>query len=166
MLKVRHSASHVQLHYHCDLSELRGVSVPFPSTEGLIDHKQIQYTKRILDSIQRGLLLEVGPMGIYGFRQDKCNVFVSTSNPAEIQNPVPKKLVQNCKELLFSFDKYKKGKNTLLLRTEPQKNFYFVYFVKNVLWNSAIKHSLLQKLAPKTPMSNNHTFLTFLTSTK
>ncbi|XP_036431658.1 interferon regulatory factor 7 isoform X1 [Colossoma macropomum] len=108
MLKVRRSAPVVQLHYHCHLSELRGESIPFPSTESLIDHKQVQYTKRILDNIQRGLLLEVTPMGIYGFRQDKCNVFVSTSDPAEIQNPEPKKLLQNCRELLFSFDKYTK----------------------------------------------------------
>ncbi|TSK45872.1 Interferon regulatory factor 3 [Bagarius yarrelli] len=46
--------------------------------------------------------------GIYGYRQDKCIVFVSTSNPAEIQKPEPRKLRQNQSELLFSFDKYKK----------------------------------------------------------
>lgn len=110
MCKVQCSGSLIQLHSHCDQSELRGVSVPFPSTEELTDQIQVQYTKRLLDNIKRGLLLEVCPSGIYGFRQDKCNVFVSTCDPAEIQNPEPRKLLQNQNELLFSFDKYKKGK--------------------------------------------------------
>lgn len=112
MLKVQCVGPRIQLHSQCDQSELRGVSVPFPSTEELIDHKQIQYTKRLLDNIKRGLLLEVFPSGIYGFRQDKCNVFISTCDPAEIQNPEPRKLLQNQNELLFSFDKYKKGRRT------------------------------------------------------
>ncbi|MCI4381661.1 hypothetical protein PGIGA_G00254650 [Pangasianodon gigas] len=108
MLKVQCIGPHIQLHSQCDESELRGMSVPFPSTEALTDHKQVQYTKRLLDNIKRGLLLEVCSAGIYGFRQDKCNVFVSTCDPAEIQNPEPRKLPQNQNELLFSFDKYKK----------------------------------------------------------
>ncbi|XP_062847036.1 interferon regulatory factor 7 [Trichomycterus rosablanca] len=99
----------VQLHSQCDPSDLRGQSVPFPGTEKLSDQKQIQYTNRILDNIKRGLQLEVCQDGIFGYRQDKCNVFVSTRDPAEIPNqPEPKKLPQNQKELLFSFDKYKK----------------------------------------------------------
>lgn len=111
-MKVQCTGPHIQLHSQCDQSELRGISVPFPSTADLTDHKQVQYTKRLLDNIKRGLLLEVCPSGIYGFRQDKCNVFVSTSDPAEIQNPEPRKLLQNQNELLFSFDKYKKGRRT------------------------------------------------------
>ncbi|KAG9281146.1 interferon regulatory factor 7 isoform X1 [Astyanax mexicanus] len=107
-LKVQSSAQSVQLHYHCDPSQLSGQSILFPCTEGLTDQIQVEYTKRLLDSIQRGLLLEVCPTGIYGLRQDKCNVFFSTRDPAEIQNPEPKKLPQNCKELLFSFEKYTK----------------------------------------------------------
>lgn len=100
----------VQLHSQCDPSELMGQSVPFPGIENLSDQKQILYTTRILDYIKRGVLLEVGPEGIFGYRQDKCNVFFSTRDPAQIQNqPMPKKLPQNRKELLFSFDKYKKG---------------------------------------------------------
>ncbi|KAK1789342.1 hypothetical protein P4O66_015283, partial [Electrophorus voltai] len=106
VLRERRLAPCIQLHYQCDQSELRGESVPFPSTECLVDHKQIQYTKRILDSIQRGLLLDVNLLGIHGFRQDKCSVFVSTADPAEVQRPELRKLPQNCKELLFSFEKY------------------------------------------------------------
>ncbi|KAK3526615.1 hypothetical protein QTP70_030754 [Hemibagrus guttatus] len=108
MLKRKVVGPHVQLHSQCDQSELRGISVPFPSTEELTDHKQVYYTKRILHSINRGLLLEVCSSGIYGYRQDKCNVFVSTCDPAEIQNPEPRKLHQNQNELIFSFDKYRK----------------------------------------------------------
>ncbi|KAA0724228.1 Interferon regulatory factor 3 [Triplophysa tibetana] len=93
----------VQFHYQCNPSEVRGHPIPFPSIEKLIDHKQIQYTQRLLDSIQRGLLLEVTHDGIYGFRQDMCNVFVCTSDPSEIQNPEPQKLRQNTSEQLFSF---------------------------------------------------------------
>lgn len=111
-MKVQCEGPHIQLHSQCDLTELRGVSVPFPSTGELTDHKQVQYTKRLLDNIKRGLLLEVCSSGIYGFRQDRCNVFVSTCDPAEIQNPEPRKLLQNQNELLFSFEKYKKGGKT------------------------------------------------------
>ncbi|XP_053497551.1 interferon regulatory factor 7 [Ictalurus furcatus] len=108
MMKMHCVGPHIQLHSQCDQSELRGTSVPFPSTEQLTDHKQVQYTKRLLDNIKRGLLLEVCSSGIYGYRQDKCNVFLSTCDPAEIQNPEPRKLLQNQSELLFSFEKYKK----------------------------------------------------------
>lgn len=111
VLKTRLCSSLVQFYYQCDPSELRGEPIRFPTTEGLIDHKQIQFTKRILDSIQRGLQLEVNQYGIYGFRQDKCKVFVSTSDPSEIQNPEPRKLHQNSREQLFSFDKYIRGIN-------------------------------------------------------
>ncbi|XP_026095177.1 interferon regulatory factor 7-like [Carassius auratus] len=106
VLKTRLCSPLVQFHYQCDPSELRGEPIRFPSTEGLIDQKQIQFTKRILDSIQRGLQLEVNQYGIYGFRQDQCKVFVSTSEPSEIQNPEPRKLHQNTREQLLSFDKY------------------------------------------------------------
>lgn len=116
MLKRKVVGPHIQLHSQCDQSELRGVSVPFPSTEELADHKQVYYTKRILDSINRGLLLEVCSSGIYGYRQDKCNVFVSTRDPAEIQNPEPRKLHQNQNELIFSFDKYRKGRRQVETR--------------------------------------------------
>ncbi|XP_073687877.1 interferon regulatory factor 7 [Garra rufa] len=106
VLKTRLCTQLIQFHYQCDPTQLRGHPISFPSTENLIDQRQILFTKRILDSIQRGLLLEVNQYGIYGFRQDKCKVFVSTSNPSEIQNPEPRKLHQNTRELLFSFDKY------------------------------------------------------------
>ncbi|XP_051545530.1 interferon regulatory factor 7 isoform X2 [Myxocyprinus asiaticus] len=106
VLKTRLSSSLVQFYYQCDPSELRGAPIRFPNTDSLIDLKQVQYTKRILESIQRGLQLEICQYGIYGFRQDKCNVFVSTSDPNKIQNPEPKKLHQNFREQLLSFEKY------------------------------------------------------------
>ncbi|NP_956971.2 interferon regulatory factor 7 isoform 1 [Danio rerio] len=106
VLKTRLCSSLIHFFYQCDPSELRGEQIRFPTTDCLIDVKQIQYTKRILDSIQRGLQLEVNQYGIYGFRQDKCKVFVSTSDPCEIQKPEPRKLQQNSKEQLLSFDKY------------------------------------------------------------
>ncbi|KAG1931201.1 interferon regulatory factor [Pimephales promelas] len=111
VLKTRLSSPLVQFHYQCDPSELSGTPIRFPTTEGLVDHMQIHFTKRILDSIQRGLQLEVNQSGIYGFRQDKCKVFVSTSDPSEIHNPEPRKLHQNTRELLLSFDKFVKGIN-------------------------------------------------------
>ncbi|XP_051548550.1 interferon regulatory factor 3-like isoform X3 [Myxocyprinus asiaticus] len=106
VLKTRLCSPLVQFYYQCDPSELRGATIRFPNTEGLIDYKQVQYTKCILDSIQRGLQLEICQNGIYGFRQDNCNVFVSTCGPSEIQNPEPRKLRQNFKEELLSFEKY------------------------------------------------------------
>ncbi|XP_052452897.1 interferon regulatory factor 3 isoform X1 [Carassius gibelio] len=108
VLKTRLCSPLINFHYQCNPSELRGVPICFPSTEGLIDQRQIQLTNRILDSIQRGLQLEVNQCGIFGLRQDQCNVFVSTSDPSEIQNPQPRKLHQNTRELLLSFEKYLK----------------------------------------------------------
>ncbi|XP_030645777.1 interferon regulatory factor 7 [Chanos chanos] len=108
MFKATLSNPLVQFHYRCDPLELRGQSVCFPSTHNLKDLKQIYYTNCILNSIQRGLLLEVDQSGIYGFRQDRCNVFASTRDPADIQNPEPWKLQQNFKVQLLSFEKYLK----------------------------------------------------------
>ncbi|XP_065148317.1 interferon regulatory factor 3-like isoform X2 [Paramisgurnus dabryanus] len=98
----------VHFHYQCDPSELKGFPICFPSTAtaNLIDSVQIKLTERILDSIQRGLQLEITPSGIYGFRQDRCIVYVSTKDPSEIQNPEPRKLQREFKEELFSFEKY------------------------------------------------------------
>ncbi|CAB1323054.1 unnamed protein product [Coregonus sp. 'balchen'] len=55
---------------------------------------RIEYTNRILGSVQRGLLLEIRNTGIYGYRQDKCHVFSSTSDPREA-HPEPRKMPQN-----------------------------------------------------------------------
>nr|XP_055048626.1 interferon regulatory factor 3-like isoform X1 [Misgurnus anguillicaudatus] len=96
----------VHFHYRCDPTELKGWPICFPSTENLVDRVQIKLTEKILDSIERGLQLEITPKGIYGFRQDMCIVYVSTRDPSEIQNPEPRKLHQNFKEQLFSFEKY------------------------------------------------------------
>ncbi|XP_041965592.1 interferon regulatory factor 7 [Alosa sapidissima] len=109
VLKTRVSAPVVQLHHQHEIGNLSGQAVCFPSTEGLLDHKQIMYTNRLLESIQMGLLLEVNHTGIYGTRQDiPCKVFVSTSNPAESQAEEPRKLVKNEREPLLSFEKFGK----------------------------------------------------------
>ncbi|XP_028814018.1 interferon regulatory factor 7 isoform X2 [Denticeps clupeoides] len=106
MLKTRVSSQFVQLHFNSEMPNFNGQSLSFPTTEGLLDHKQVKYTKRILNSIQRGLLLEVCHTGIYGFRQDKCNVFASTSDPTELQGAEPRKLDPNCRVQLLSYEKY------------------------------------------------------------
>lgn len=70
---------------------------------------QIDYTNRILNSIQRGLLLEVRETGIYAWRQDRCHVFASTSDP-NVAQPDPRKLPQNTVVELLSFEKYVNGR--------------------------------------------------------
>ncbi|XP_035645527.1 interferon regulatory factor 7 [Oncorhynchus keta] len=105
MLKTQVSGPMVQLHYQCDVPEPNAQTLCFPSTDGLLDHKQIEYTNCILGSVQRGLLLEVRNTGIYGYRQDKCHVFSSTSDPREA-HPEPRKMPQNEMVQLLSFDKY------------------------------------------------------------
>lgn len=70
---------------------------------------QIEYTNRILGSIQKGLLLEVQETGIYAWRQDRCHVFASTSDP-NVAEPDPKKLPQNAMVELLSFQKYVHGR--------------------------------------------------------
>ncbi|XP_073720666.1 interferon regulatory factor 3-like isoform X2 [Misgurnus anguillicaudatus] len=100
------NSSLVHFHYRCDPTELKGFPLRFPSTENLVDHVQIELTERILESIERGLQLEITPDGIYGFRQDSCIVYVSTRDPSEIQNPEPRKLQRKFREQLFSFEKY------------------------------------------------------------
>uniref|UniRef100_A0A4W5PL33 Interferon regulatory factor 7 n=1 Tax=Hucho hucho TaxID=62062 RepID=A0A4W5PL33_9TELE len=110
MLKTQVSGPRVQLHYQCDVPEPNAQTLCFPSTDGLLDHKQIEYTNRILGSVQRGLLLEVRNTGIYGYRQDKCHVFSSTSDPREA-HPEPRKMPQN--EMFGSLD-YTKTMKTLI----------------------------------------------------
>ncbi|XP_028264353.1 interferon regulatory factor 7 [Parambassis ranga] len=105
MLKLTLSANRLQLHYHHEAPEFNAYHICFPSTEGLLDHKQIDYTNRILSSIQKGLLLEVRDTGIYAWRQDRCHVFASTSDPS-VAHPNPTKLPQNTTVELLNFDKY------------------------------------------------------------
>ncbi|XP_055795930.1 interferon regulatory factor 3-like [Salvelinus fontinalis] len=106
MRKTQVSGPRVQLHYQCNALEPNTQPLCFPSTYGLPDHKQIEYTNRILGSVQRGLLLEVQNTGIYGYRQDKCHVFSSTSDPREA-HPEPRKMPQNEMVQLLSFQQYK-----------------------------------------------------------
>ncbi|XP_048861125.1 interferon regulatory factor 7 isoform X2 [Brienomyrus brachyistius] len=96
----------VQLHFRCEDQTLRAQSICLPSTERILDRHQAHYTDRILNSIERGLLLEVRSTGIYGLRQDRCHVFACTGNPAEIPNPQPNKLPQNSEVELLSFEKF------------------------------------------------------------
>ncbi|CAB1313689.1 unnamed protein product [Coregonus sp. 'balchen'] len=105
MLKTQVSCPRVQLHYQCDALEPNTQPLCFPSTDGLPDHKQIEYTNHILESVQRGLLLEVRNTGIYGYRQDKCHVFSSTSDPREA-HPEPRKMPHNEMVQLLSFQQY------------------------------------------------------------
>ncbi|KAK7891579.1 hypothetical protein WMY93_023542 [Mugilogobius chulae] len=106
MLKTTVSCQFLQLHYP---QETRGHDIQdaicFPSTDGLKDHKQIEFTNRILNSIQRGLLLQVDDTGIYGYRQDRCHVFTSTSD-SDVAHPNPQKLPLDTKVQLLSFENY------------------------------------------------------------
>ncbi|XP_074488361.1 interferon regulatory factor 7 [Sebastes fasciatus] len=105
MLKTTYTTALLQLHYHQEAPELNAHHLCFPSTDGLLDQKQIEYTNRILNSIQRGLLLEVRETGIYAWRQDRCHVFASTSDPS-LAHPDPTKLPQNTMVELLSFENY------------------------------------------------------------
>ncbi|XP_047451835.1 interferon regulatory factor 7 [Mugil cephalus] len=105
MLKTTLTAQRLQLHYHEEAPEFGAYHLCFPPTDGLLDHKQIDYTNRILNSIQRGLLLEVRDTGIYAWRHDRCHVFVSTSDPS-VAHPNPTKLPQNTMVEILSFEKY------------------------------------------------------------
>ncbi|XP_036962442.1 interferon regulatory factor 7 isoform X2 [Acanthopagrus latus] len=105
MLKVTYHTARLQLHYLHEALELEAHHICFPSTESLLDHKQIDFTNRILNSIQKGLLLEVRETGIYACRQDRCHVFASTSDPS-VAHPDPRKLPQNTMVELLNFEKY------------------------------------------------------------
>lgn len=116
MLRTTVSSPRVQLHYQAEDPALQAYPVCFPGTELLLDHKQIEYTQRILGSIQRGLQLEVRPTGVYGVRQDKCHVFASTSTSPEgyHAHPHPTKLPQKEEVELLNFEKYMSGKELLV----------------------------------------------------
>ncbi|XP_054632563.1 interferon regulatory factor 7 isoform X2 [Dunckerocampus dactyliophorus] len=106
MLKMTVNTASLQLHHlHLHQAPEDYFPLRFPTTEGLLDHKQIQYTNSILNSIQRGLLLEVLESGIYATRQDSCRVFASTDNPS-MALAQPRKLPQNTMVELFSFQKF------------------------------------------------------------
>ncbi|XP_057692204.1 interferon regulatory factor 7 isoform X4 [Corythoichthys intestinalis] len=103
MLKTIVNTARLQLHYPQQATENNFYSLCFPTTEGLLDHKQIEYTNRILNSIQRGLLLEVHESGIYGIRQDTCRVFASTDIPSMAP---ARKLPKNTIVELFNVQKF------------------------------------------------------------
>ncbi|XP_068458423.1 interferon regulatory factor 7 isoform X2 [Clinocottus analis] len=105
MLKITLNTALLQLHYLQEASDLNGHNICFPSTDSLLDHKQVEYTNRILNSIERGLCLEVRDTGIYAWRQDRCHVFASTSDPS-VADPDPRKLPQNTMVELLNFGKY------------------------------------------------------------
>ncbi|KAM9754942.1 interferon regulatory factor 7 [Menidia menidia] len=105
VLKRTLTANLLQLHYNHEVPDFSGHKICFPTTADLLDHKQIEYTNRILNSIQRGLFLEVRDTGIYAWRQDRCHVFASTSDPS-VAHPNPQKLPQNTMVELLSFEKY------------------------------------------------------------
>ncbi|XP_049430514.1 interferon regulatory factor 7 isoform X1 [Epinephelus fuscoguttatus] len=105
MLKTTLSTALLQLHYQQEAPELNAHRLCFPSTDSLLDQKQVEYTNRILSSIQRGLFLRVQETGIYAWRQDRCHVFASTSDPS-VAHPAPAKLPQNTMVELLSFEKY------------------------------------------------------------
>ncbi|XP_008310565.2 interferon regulatory factor 7 isoform X1 [Cynoglossus semilaevis] len=108
MLKTTVRTSRLQLHYqHQDPNLNDTYHLCFPTTDGLLDHKQIDFTNKILSSIQRGLLLEVQETGIYAWRQDRCHVFASTSDPS-VAHPNPRKLPQNTVEELLNFETFVK----------------------------------------------------------
>ncbi|CAM9300918.1 unnamed protein product, partial [Lampetra planeri] len=105
MLKLTLNTTRFQLHFHHEDPELNAHCLCFPTTEGLLDHKQIEFTNRILTKIQRGVLLEVRDTGIYALRQDSCRVFANTGDPC-VPHPEPRKLPQNTMVELLSFEKY------------------------------------------------------------
>lgn len=135
MLKTTVRVKRLQLHYHSEAPELEAHHhICFPPTDGLLDHKQvgggggvwtipllvsvifkfcpyssqIDYTNRILNSIQKGLLLEVRETGVYATRQDRCHVYASTSDPSRAHLE-PSKLPHNDMVELLSFAKYVHG---------------------------------------------------------
>lgn len=114
---------------------------------------QIDYTNRILKSIQNGLLLEVRETGIYALRQDRCHVFASTSDPS-VAHPDPRKLPQNTLVELLSFEKYVNGKCGSLAHLCEQ-NYYllivllllhFIFTQKFALWNKCFHPYLCSEL--------------------
>ncbi|RVE72181.1 hypothetical protein OJAV_G00059290 [Oryzias javanicus] len=105
MLKTTMTVSRLQLHYHHEVPEFNAHPLCFPFPDGLVDHKQLHFTNRILSSIQRGLLLEVQETGIYATRQDRCHVFVSTDASSVAPTP-PETLPQSTTVQLLSFAKY------------------------------------------------------------
>ncbi|KAM9376091.1 LOW QUALITY PROTEIN: interferon regulatory factor 7 [Pholidichthys leucotaenia] len=104
MIKKTLRISRLKLHYLHPAPEFDGAQLGFPTNE-LLDHKQIDFTNRILNNIQRGVVLQVQDKGIYACRQDKCRVFASTSDPS-VAHPEPTKLPQNTMVELLNFEKY------------------------------------------------------------
>ncbi|KAJ8390934.1 hypothetical protein AAFF_G00098540 [Aldrovandia affinis] len=105
VLRTTVSATRVQLHHNGADPQLQAHPLCFPGTESLLDRLQIEYTLRILGSLQRGLLLEVRDTGIYGVRLDKCHVFASSA-PSVTSHHQPRKLPQQEEVQLLSFEKY------------------------------------------------------------
>nr|XP_033784000.1 interferon regulatory factor 7 isoform X3 [Geotrypetes seraphini] len=93
-----------------DLSFNYNSAVSFPSPESLPDQKQVQYTTKLLQNVEPGLLLEVDQEThkIYATRMGKCKVFWAFSkqleNPA--QDPESNMLQREERTQIFSFNQF------------------------------------------------------------
>ncbi|XP_030057150.1 interferon regulatory factor 7 isoform X2 [Microcaecilia unicolor] len=85
-------------------------AVSFPSPDNLPDQKQVQYTTKLLQNVERGLLLEVDQEArrIYATRMGKCKVFWVFSQQLEnsAQKLESNMLQRGEKTEIFSFDQF------------------------------------------------------------
>uniref|UniRef100_UPI00398F0423 interferon regulatory factor 7 isoform X1 n=1 Tax=Pristiophorus japonicus TaxID=55135 RepID=UPI00398F0423 len=74
--------------------------IRFPSTGEISDHRQMEFTDRLLSNMEGGLLLEYKNGILYARRLGKCQVFCSRSDLSQIEDS--EKLTRDVETKIFS----------------------------------------------------------------
>lgn len=84
-------------------------AVHFPRPDSIRDQKQLEYTQRLLDSVQRGVLLEVNleEKKLFATRLGKCKVFWAFSEELCMAERMESKMLQReIPESIFDFNTF------------------------------------------------------------
>lgn len=99
--------------------------VQVPGLTGIQNHKQQMFTEKILDAMERGLILEICEQDIYAIRLCQCKVF--WSGPAVEEAGPPNPLEREERVKVFSLNNFLEG-------IQSERNFLFFWPCANQLW--------------------------------
>ncbi|XP_056383117.1 interferon regulatory factor 7 isoform X2 [Hyla sarda] len=127
-------------------------TVQFPSTDMLVNHKQIKYTDQILSNVGKGLLLEVNPDNykVYATRMGKSRVYWSLSESVETQETASedKLLVRDVPTEIFDFNQFWEELKGYHQHRRPSPDYTIYMTFGQSLFEPVMRKFILVKLVP------------------